>query len=126
MVTREEFGLIWDMMTPLQRAILAVLHEHHRGMANAIHVADLARLVGVHSRKLQDEIKDLTEIYGVPIAASLPCGIFIMETEEERAAVAAHLRARAISTLTRAQAIKRISREQFDGECEAGGQGRLF
>jgi len=121
---RENAEAIWDVLTPEQRSVINALNNHG-GAAAAVHQQALADAIGMDKRRLQHILKDLNELYGLPIGAN-DAGVFVMETEAERGEVAGILRARAISTLTRAQAINRIDRSQFDGECEAVAQGRLF
>jgi hypothetical protein len=122
----EDVEVIFDLMTGLQRAICMVLVEH-QGMENSIHVPDLAARLGCHPRLLQDSIKDLVEIYGLPIGTGVACGFFWMFRPEEFDAVIGNHTDRGLSNLTHASAVKRIAARIFpDRFAEANGQGRLF
>ncbi|MBM4395621.1 MAG: hypothetical protein FJ087_08020 [Deltaproteobacteria bacterium] len=78
----------------------------HRGRAEAIGLAELARLTDLEPRRVQQVVKHLVELHQVPIgtATRRPCGYYIIESDRERRETRdSHVR-RALSTLRRARA----------------------
>jgi len=112
-LTRDEAEAAFDLLAEDERRVLIILLADHRGMANAISMPELARKAGVSStRRLQTIVKTLTEAYGIWIGAGLPCGYFIIESQEEADLVGRNFRARGISNLAHEAAVRKISRRQ--------------
>jgi hypothetical protein len=124
-LTREDVEAIWDVMTPLQRAAALVLIEA-QGRERAIHVPVIAARVGCNGRILQDAVKDMVEIFGLPIGTGSE-GLWWMVEPEEFDAVIGNLTDRGLSNLTHAGAVRRIAGRLFPNRyADATGQGRLF
>lgn len=102
----------WAEMEEIERSILRALSSHV-GKARAIHIPELAKLVGIHQRELQTVVKRMVETHGIMIARGLSCGAFIIATPEEGEEAARNLESRGLSDLVCAGRLRRLNRSEF-------------
>jgi len=107
---RNQYEAIWDTLAEDEKRVLSALAKEHVGIDSAISMPDLTAKAGVSStRRLQQIVKDLVEIYGVRIGSGVANGFFIIETADEAHRVAQNFWKRAFSNIRHAQAIERMS-----------------
>ena len=96
---------------PLAGQLLRVWLSVPSGRARAIKQKYLAAQLDMSTRTLQQYLKDLTEVRGLPIASacSPPYGVFVPETPAEVDAFVAQLRSRALSCFKRIAALSRAA-----------------
>ena len=111
--------VVYDLLLESEKRVLKVLFEDHQGIDNAISMADLTKKARVsNTRRLQQIIKDLVEIYGVRIGSGISAGYFIIMNQDEADQVAKNFFNRGISNLRHYQAVKKISKNQLLTELE--------
>ncbi len=116
-------------LTPIADRVHAALRSMGAfGRARARTQAEVARLAGTNTRKLQHATLELIE-RGVPIvtACDEPMGMFLAETLSELADYRDQLHARLVGNAKRMKGVRRIMREWMEHEAiEPDGQRRLF
>lgn len=91
------------------------------GRANARQVRELAAEAGIPARRAQDVIDHLIHEHGWPIGTSMrePFGNYLIDSAEDLSATVELLRARGISNLARAAALRRMSVRRLLEEIQA-------
>lgn len=116
-------------LTEEQRRVYNALY-FHQGSGAAVRVEELAfeafpfRPQSTRERETRDVIKQLTEQKKVAIASSVhkPYGVYLIIEPDELLAYTANLTARALSMLTRAASLKKISLPVFLGQLALGAE----
>lgn len=103
----EQLALDWTL-DPAEARILRLL-QARRGRAQAIRVPDLAALVLIAPREVQDIVKRLREQHGAPIlsGAGKPPGYWWAATAEELDGCIREQKRKAINTLIVLRALRR-------------------
>jgi hypothetical protein len=115
----EDVEIVFDLLYKDEKRVLMILCEEHQGIKNAISMNDLTKKAEVsNTRRLQQIIKDLVEVYGVRVGSGIPAGYFIITNQEEADQVAKNFFNRGISNLRHYQAVKKISKNQLLKELE--------
>ena len=86
------------------------ISRHHLGRDNAIKEHDLARVLGLSARRLQQILQKLTNEFEKPIASSCgkPPGVYVPATSAEKSEYGKQLESRIIQLAKRLRAITRI------------------
>lgn len=87
----------------------------HQGRDRGISAADLARVAGIHERKLRSLISELRE-NGTAICATPETGYFLAVTPEELGESCKFLHDRAMHSLRRASQMQKISLPDLMGQ----------
>jgi len=87
------------------------MNAFHRGRANAIKQAELAKLLGTNTRVLQQAIVHLLKAkeFVVASACSKPMGVFIPTTPDEKTAYFRQLENRVIRTAQHMRLVRKSS-----------------
>ncbi len=95
-----------------ERAVLATLRW---GKEHARQIPDIAREAGVTSRKAQKIVQHLLLEHHIPVGTSMgdPAGNYLIESAEDLDHTVLLLRARGISNLVRAAALKKTTVRQY-------------
>jgi len=95
-------------LSPEQRDVFEALAW---GRANARRIDQLAAMTGLSGRKVQAIAQTLRELYAVPIGTSMsaPFGCYLVDDPNELAACYRLFRARGLSNLKQAAALRHMS-----------------
>jgi len=112
---KSQIEIDWTL-DPIEARVLALLRVR-RGRSQAIKVPELARLVGIGSRRLQTIIRRLCVEHGEPILSG-GAGIWYAATAEELLASYHEQRRKSISGLIRQRRVYRKHLARLQGQTE--------